>query len=244
MFFPVAGMDTHFHDSYFVVAHFHYVFIGGTVFGLFAGLWYPKATGRKLNETLGLWHFMIGFASYNAAFWPMHALGIMGMPRRTHTYTIESGFAEYNAASIDICFHLSVLNCFWYCRYHLQCKRRKRAKTHGADGLLNGLPHLHRQHLRLTAHLRKKMPMKVMSMVIMRPKKKLKKRLWKLKRKINQEVASYERFTPSCREQNLDSKCGNRRCLTHHGHSFLFRFQCRCWICILLLLGGCDNCLR
>ena len=89
MFFPVAGLDIHFHDSYFVVAHFHYVFIGGTVFALFSAIyyWYPKATGRKLNETLGLWHFLIGFASYNAAFWPMHALGINGMPRRTHTYT-------------------------------------------------------------------------------------------------------------------------------------------------------------
>ena len=100
MFFPVAGLDVHFHDSYFVVAHFHYVFIGGTVFALFSGVyyWYPKVTGRKLNETLGLWHFLIGFASYNAAFWPMHALGIMGMPRRTHSYTMESGFAEYNMA--------------------------------------------------------------------------------------------------------------------------------------------------
>ena len=117
MFFPVAGLDIHFHDSYFVVAHFHYVFIGGTVFALFSGLyyWYPKVTGRKLNETLGLWHFLIGFSAYNAAFWPMHALGIMGMPRRTHTYTIESGFAEYNmAVSIfAFIFGLSQLLLVW-----------------------------------------------------------------------------------------------------------------------------------
>ena len=129
MFFPVAGMDTHFHDSYFVVAHFHYVFIGGTVFGLFAGLyyWYPKATGRKLNETLGLWHFMIGFASYNAAFWPMHALGIMGMPRRTHTYTIESGFAEYNAAvsTFAFIFGISQLLLVWNIIY--SAKRGEKA---------------------------------------------------------------------------------------------------------------------
>tara|TARA_B100000424_G_C22934872_1_gene497405 strand:+ start:101 stop:2431 length:2331 start_codon:yes stop_codon:yes gene_type:complete len=100
MFFPVAGLDIHFHDSYFVVAHFHYVFIGGTVFGLLSGVyyWYPKVTGRKLNEKLGLWHFLIGFSSYNAAFWPMHKLGIMGMPRRTHSYLEETGFAEYNMA--------------------------------------------------------------------------------------------------------------------------------------------------
>ncbi len=117
MFFPVAGLDIHFHDSYFVVAHFHYVFIGGTVFALFSAVyyWYPKATGRKLNETLGLWHFLIGFASYNAAFWPMHALGIMGMPRRTHTYTIESGFAEYNMAvsTFAFIFGLSQLLLVW-----------------------------------------------------------------------------------------------------------------------------------
>ena len=98
MFFPVAGLDTHFHDGYFVVAHFHYVFIGGTVFALFSGIyyWFPKVTGRKMNETLGLWHFLIAFASYNGAFWPMHVVGIMGMPRRTHTYTADSGFAELN----------------------------------------------------------------------------------------------------------------------------------------------------
>jgi len=99
------------------VAHFHYVFIGGTVFALFSGLyyWYPKVTGRKLNETLGLWHFLIGFSAYNAAFWPMHALGIMGMPRRTHTYTVESGFAEYNmAVSIfAFIFGLSQLLLVW-----------------------------------------------------------------------------------------------------------------------------------
>jgi len=117
MFFPVAGMDMHFHDSYFVVAHFHYVFIGGTVFALFSGIyyWYPKATGKKLDETLGLWHFLIGFSAYNATFWPMHALGIMGMPRRTHSYTVESGFAEYNmAVSIfSLIFGLSQLLLVW-----------------------------------------------------------------------------------------------------------------------------------
>jgi len=121
MFFPVAGLDIHFHDSYFVVAHFHYVFIGGTVFALFSAVyyWFPKATGRKLNETLGLWHFLIGFASYNAAFWPMHALGIMGMPRRTHSYTIDSGFAEYNMAvsTFAFIFGLSQLLLVWNILY-------------------------------------------------------------------------------------------------------------------------------
>ena len=117
MFFPVAGLDTHFHDGYFVVAHFHYVFIGGIVFALFSGIyyWFPKVTGRKMNETLGLIHFLIGFCSYNAAFWPMHAVGIMGMPRRTHTYLEGAGFAELNFAisSFAIIFGLSQLILLW-----------------------------------------------------------------------------------------------------------------------------------
>ena len=98
MFFPVVGMDTHFHDTYFVVAHFHYVLVGGTMFGMFSAIyyWYPKATGKKLSERLGLLHFLVGFISYNATFWPMHTLGIMGMPRRYHTYAAESGFGDLN----------------------------------------------------------------------------------------------------------------------------------------------------
>jgi len=117
MFFPVAGLDTQFHDGYFVVAHFHYVFIGGTIFALFSAIyyWYPKAMGRKLNETLGIWHFLIAFCSYNAAFWPMHVVGIMGMPRRTHTYAIDSGFAELNMtiSIMAIIFGLSQLILLW-----------------------------------------------------------------------------------------------------------------------------------
>ena len=92
MYFPSIAMDLHLHETYFVVAHFHYVFVGGTVFGLFAGIyyWFPKATGRMLNEKLGILHFITAFTTFNMIFWPMHRLGIQGMMRRQHTYFLTT----------------------------------------------------------------------------------------------------------------------------------------------------------
>lgn len=92
MFFPSIAMDTHLHETYFVIAHFHYVLVGGTVFGFFAAIyyWYPKMTGRMLDEKLGTLHFLTAFVTYNGIFWPMHRLGVIGMPRRTHTYFITT----------------------------------------------------------------------------------------------------------------------------------------------------------
>ncbi len=92
MFFPSMAMDLHFHESYFVVAHFHYVLVGGTVFGFFSAIyyWFPKMTGRMLDERLGVLHFLTAFISYNGVFWPMHRLGVWGMARRHHTYFIST----------------------------------------------------------------------------------------------------------------------------------------------------------
>ena len=92
MYFPAVAMDLHLHETYFVVAHFHYVFVGGIIFGLYSGIyyWFPKATGRMMNEKVGVIHFITGFISYNLVFWPMHRLGIQGMPRRQHTYFITT----------------------------------------------------------------------------------------------------------------------------------------------------------
>jgi cytochrome c oxidase subunit 1 len=75
-------------DTYFVVAHIHYVFVGGSVFTIFAGIyhWFPKMTGRMYNERLGVWSFWLMFIGFNATFLPMHWLGIQGMPRRVATY--------------------------------------------------------------------------------------------------------------------------------------------------------------
>ena len=92
MFFPSIAMDLHLHESYFVVAHFHYVLVGGTVFGFYAAIyyWWPKMTGRMMDERLGVIHFLTGFISYNALFWPMHRLGVWGMARRHHTYFVTT----------------------------------------------------------------------------------------------------------------------------------------------------------
>ena len=104
MFFPAIALDLHLHESYFVVAHFHYVLVGGTVFGLFAAIyyWFPKISGKMLDERLGTLHFLTAFIAYNGIFWPMHRLGVWGMPRRTHTYFIStSEFSSLPAEAAD-----------------------------------------------------------------------------------------------------------------------------------------------
>ncbi|MEY4956905.1 MAG: hypothetical protein RL409_1162 [Gemmatimonadota bacterium] len=88
-------------DTYFVVAHFHYVLFGGSMFGLFAGMYYyfPKFTGRFLSEKLGNWHFWITFVGMNLTFFPMHFSGLLGMPRRIYQYDAGQGFELFNAMS-------------------------------------------------------------------------------------------------------------------------------------------------
>ena len=80
--------DTQVHDTYFVVAHFHYVLIGGAVFPLLGAVyyWFPKITGRMMSERLGKWAFWLIFVGFNLTFFPMHILGLQGMPRRIYTY--------------------------------------------------------------------------------------------------------------------------------------------------------------
>ena len=86
------------HDTYFVVAHFHYVLIGGLLMGVFSGFyyWYPKVTGRFMSETLGKWHFWLFVLGFNLTFFPMHWVGLLGMPRRVYTYSEELGLGDLN----------------------------------------------------------------------------------------------------------------------------------------------------
>ncbi len=93
--------DLQAHDSFFVVGHMHYVLIGGVAFPIFAGVyyWFPKFTGKLLDERLGRWNFWLLFIGVNVTFFPMHIAGLKGMPRRIYTYPEETGWGIYNLIS-------------------------------------------------------------------------------------------------------------------------------------------------
>jgi cytochrome c oxidase subunit I len=105
--FPV---DWQLHDTYFVVAHFHYVLFGGGVFGLFGGLyyWFPKMTGRLMSESLGKLSFWLMFIGFNATFLPQHSAGLSGMPRRIYDYSDQLDVTVYNLISTIGAFILGV----------------------------------------------------------------------------------------------------------------------------------------
>ncbi|MDQ3946553.1 MAG: cytochrome c oxidase subunit I [Actinomycetota bacterium] len=106
-------------DTYYIVAHFHYVLFGGAIFGLFGGAyyWFPKVTGKMLREGLGKLHFWLMFIGFNLAFGPMHILGLQGQPRRTYTYESGMGWDAWNmvatigAMIIALSVLVFIINC-------------------------------------------------------------------------------------------------------------------------------------
>jgi cytochrome c oxidase subunit 1 len=94
----VVPVDWQITDTYYVVAHLHYVLFGGALFGIFSGVyyWFPKVTGHRLQEGLGRWHFWLMFIGMNLVFMPMHILGLQGMPRRIYTYGAGRGWEVWN----------------------------------------------------------------------------------------------------------------------------------------------------
>ncbi len=123
VFLAAVPFDLHAHGTYFIVAHLHYVLVGGSLMGILAGLfyWYPKMTGRLMNERLGKWTFWLFLIGSNGTFLPMHWLGIMGMPRRVATY--DPQFQSINqfesVASFLMTFALILFfaNALWSLRH-------------------------------------------------------------------------------------------------------------------------------
>ena len=103
----VVPFDWQLTDTYFVVAHFHFVLVGGLLFAIFAAVyyWYPKVTGRMLSERLGKWHFWLFLIGFNLTFIPQHFAGMLGMPRRVYTFLPERGLEIWNlVSSIGVAF--------------------------------------------------------------------------------------------------------------------------------------------
>jgi cytochrome c oxidase subunit 1 len=117
-----ASIDRILHDTYYVVAHFHYVLSVAAVFSIFAGwyYWFPKMTGYAYSESIGKWHFWLTFVGTNLAFFPMHFLGLAGMPRRYADYPdaftgwhLISSYGAYISAIGLVVFFYGVFEAFW-----------------------------------------------------------------------------------------------------------------------------------
>jgi cytochrome c oxidase subunit 1 len=111
----VAPADTQQTDTYYIVAHFHYVLFGGSMFGIFSGVyyWFPKVFGRKLSEGIGKLQFWLMFIGFNLTFGPMHILGLQGMPRRVSTYPEGMGFDVWNMVSTIGSYLIAISFLIW-----------------------------------------------------------------------------------------------------------------------------------
>jgi cytochrome c oxidase subunit I len=115
VFNAIVPVDYVLNDTYWVVSHIHYVLFGGSVFGVFAGVyyWFPKMTGKVLDETLGKFHFWLMLIGMNMAFMPMHILGLKGMPRRIADYQSGQGWEEWNLIASIGAFIVAVSMLFF-----------------------------------------------------------------------------------------------------------------------------------
>ena len=119
--FAIVPIDWRLTDTYFVVAHIHYVFLGGTLSGGFAGAyyWFPKISGKKLSEKIGKWHFWTFLISFNCTFFVFHFLGLLGMPRRVFTYPnlpylgSLNMFSTISAIVLGLSFFIFIWNIFY-----------------------------------------------------------------------------------------------------------------------------------
>jgi cytochrome c oxidase subunit 1 len=139
MFLATIPLDIPLQDTYFVVAHFHFTLIGGTVLGLLAALyyWWPKMTGRMLSERLGQLHFLVTAAGFFVTFWPQHYLGMSGMPRRIATYSADTGWGPLNMLSTVGAFVMGAAQLFLIVNLWRSWKRGPPAGSDpwGAPGL-------------------------------------------------------------------------------------------------------------
>src|SRR4051794_40158224 len=127
----IVPADTQQTDTYYIVAHFHYVLFGGSIFGLFAGAyyWWPKFTGKMLSDRLGKWQFWLMLIGFNLTFGPFHILGLQGMPRRVYTYPTGRGWDFWNLVATFGSFIIA----FSVLLFIINVVRSRKGPTVGAD---------------------------------------------------------------------------------------------------------------
>ncbi len=123
-------------DTYYVVAHFHYVLFGGSIFALFSGIyyWFPKFTGKLLNDTVGQVHFWLMFLGFNLTFFPMHMSGLLGMPRRIYTYSDNQGWDVWNMMSTTGAFLIAISMLVFIANFIISLRRGEKSGNDPWDG--------------------------------------------------------------------------------------------------------------